>query len=100
MGRRRFERFGDMARNGVMRPGLATASGMHVAAMWRSQLRVVYREYGTAQLGTAITWSKIQITGTKKKKKTYPIGVSDEGVGLAGSSADVCGSLCEVHAGK
>ena len=57
-------------------------------------------ECGTALLGTAIIWSKVQITSTKKKKKTYPIGVSDEGVGLAGSSADVCGNLCGVHAVK
>ena len=100
MGWRRFERFGDTGRNGVMQAGLATTLGMDVVAMWRSQLRVVYGGVRNSTVGTVITWSKVQITSTKKKKETYLIGVSDERVGRAGSSTDVCGSLCGVHAGK
>ena len=73
--------------NGVMRPGLATTLGMHVVAMWRSQLRVVY---GGVRNGTVVYCNNmVKSTNHTQKKKPYPIGVSDEGVGLAGSLVDV-----------
>ena len=41
--------------------------------------------------------STVQYCNNAKKRKTYPIRVSEKEVGLVGSSADVCGSLCRVH---
>ena len=37
---------------------------------------------------------------TRKKKINYLIGISNKGVGLVGSSADVCSSLCGIYASK
>ena len=58
--------------------------------------------YGGVRDGT-VEYCNNMIKGTnhtRKKKINYLIGISNKGVGLVGSSADACSSLCGVYASK
>ena len=84
MGQHRFERFGDTAQQW----GRAAGPGNCIRDTCRGNVAATTGPNSTVEYCNNMVKSTNR-TKKKKQNKTYPIGVSDEGVGLAGSSAVV-----------